>query len=86
MKTNEQQKTKLMTTKENIRSRLKDKWAARRNTWKTNETRWKSRKNNEKTLNTKKTKETWVNDEKTKEIVEQQMKTNEQDTKTKEKH
>jgi hypothetical protein len=25
MKTNEQQKTKLMTTKENIRSRLKDK-------------------------------------------------------------
>jgi hypothetical protein len=34
MKTNEQQKTKLMTTKENIRSRLKDKWAARRNTWK----------------------------------------------------
>jgi hypothetical protein len=38
MKTNEQQKKKLMRTKENIRNRLKDKWKARRNTWKSKKT------------------------------------------------
>ena len=39
-----------------------------------------------KTLNTKKTKKHEWMTQKTKEIVEQQMKTNEQNTKTKEKH